>query len=209
MHPIPACCCGWPGKSRALSRVRHVVRLLGLSAVSAGCGAGDDPGAPPAAASFLPDNSAARKGCLSDGLVRARIYGALAGDVRWTGDAMDCDGMPRRGAAGVRLRFAGTADGVPLALILGVDEIGPRETAVELPTNVTLIEEGRGRFFSTSDAVSCWTDIERQVAVDPDGGRYAISGTLYCISPLAEVNGPGSVSIPELRFSGIIDWETS
>lgn len=183
--------------------------MLALLAVIGGCGADTATEDVPEPSSFLPANSAAREGCGAGGLVRATVYGALDGEVHWIGAAMDCEGMPRPDGAGVRLRFAGVADEIPLAIIIGVNGLGPEETAVELPTNVTIIEEGQGRFFSTSDLDACWTDIERQVAIDPDSGRYAIDGRLYCISPLAEVNGTGSVSIPELQFSGRVDWGPS
>ena len=188
-----------------------VPMLLALLSGTGGCGADTPPDvAPePQPSSFLPANPAAREGCGAGGLVRATVFGALNGEVHWTGEQMDCEGMPRPGGAGVRLRFAGIADGIPLAIIIGVDGILPEETAVELPTNVTLIEEGQGRFFSTSDLDACWTDVERQVAIDADSGRYAIDGKLYCISPLAEVNGSGSVSIPEMQFSGLVDWGPS
>ncbi len=211
MHSILPCSlipsAGLQAPDRALRVVRPL--MLGLLAVTVGCGSERHPDVAAAPSSFLPANSAAREGCGSGGLVQATVYGALDGSVDWTGDAMDCEGMPRPDGDGVRLRFAGTADAIPLAIIIGVDGIGPDETAAELPTNVTIIEEGRGRFFSTSDLDSCWTDIERHAAIDADSGRYVIDGILYCISPLAEVNGTGSVSVPELRFSGLIDWGPS
>ncbi len=183
--------------------------MLGLLGVTVGCGSDKQPEVTAEPSSFLPANSVGREGCGSAGRVEATVYGVLDGNVNWASDAMDCEGMPRPDGDGVRLRFAGTADTIPLAIIIGVDGIGPDETATELPTNVTIIEEGQGRFFSTADLDSCWTDVERQAAIDADSGRYAIEGTLYCISPLAEVNGSGSVSIPELRFSGLVDWGPS
>jgi len=44
------------------------------------------------------------------------------------------------------------------------------------------------------------------VAIDPLGDLYSIDGRLYCIAPLAEVNGESSLSISELSFSGLLDW---
>ena len=211
MHPIPPCSQRLPEARQAPQPALRRILLLkiGLLAVSVGCSSEQQPDVAPASSSFLPANSAGREGCGSGGLVQATVYGALDGSVDWTGDAMDCEGMPRPDGDGVRLRFAGTADTIPLAIIIGVNGIGPDETAAELPTNVTVIDEGQGRFFSTSDLDSCWTDVERHAAIDAISGRYEIDGTLYCISPLAEVNGSGSVSIPELRFSGLVDWGPS
>lgn len=93
-----------------------------------------------------------------------------------------------------------------IAIIIALPDLDPAQTAAELPSNVTVIEEGNGRFFSTPDLDNCWSDITDQRAIDDSGERFTITGTLYCISPLAEVNGASSVSIPELEFSGLIDW---
>ncbi len=77
---------------------------------------------------------------------------------------------------------------------------------LESPTVVTLTVEGSGRFFSTPTSRSCWSDIEAQDPVDDGGDRYDISGTLYCVTPLGEINGDAAISIPKLEFRGIIDW---
>ena len=39
--------------------------------------------------------------------------------------------------------------------------------------------------------------------------RYSIGGTLYCVQPLAEVNGLSSISLTELQFQGLVDWSAS
>ena len=194
------------GRRAAIGRGCGTVALA--AGLLTGCGIESGPDTASAPASILPA-APAGTGCADGGSVRTTVFGALEGDVDWSGTTMNCEGMPRPGGEGVRLRFAGIAESTSLAIILGVDGLGPEETAVELPTNVTIIEEGHGRFFSTADLDACWTDIERQVAIDAGSGRYAIDGTLYCIAPLVEVNGSGAVSIPELRFSGLVDWDPS
>jgi hypothetical protein len=78
--------------------------------------------------------------------------------------------------------------------------------ARELGSNVTLIEEGSGRFFSTSGLGSCWTDVSEQQVMDDNADVYFVAGTLYCIAPLAEINGDGSVTVRELQFGGLLDW---
>jgi hypothetical protein len=82
---------------------------------------------------------------------------------------------------------------------------------MELPATVTLIEEDAGRFFSTREAGVCWTDVEYQTPIADDdagnGNQYAIGGILYCIAPLAELNGSGSVTIGDMTFSGRVDWQ--
>jgi hypothetical protein len=122
---------------------------------------------------------------------------------------MSCTGMPRPDAAGARLRFAGHAGEKRLALafILALPELSPGATARELPSNLTVIEEGKGRFFNTANLDICLTDIERQDATE-QSGQYQIAGTVYCIGPLAEVSGESSVSIEKLEFSGRVDWDS-
>ena len=46
-------------------------------------------------------------------------------------------------------------------------------------------------------------------ALDTSGTSYSIAGTLYCVAPLPEINGETSVSVAELRFSGLLDWSAS
>ena len=118
--------------------------------------------------------------------------------------------MPRPAGEGARLRFAGTAgdDDQAIAIIIALPALQRGEATRELASNVTLIEEGSGRFFSTSGLDTCWTDVDEQVALEDPPDRYTISGTLYCITPLAEVNGDSGVSLRELKFAGLLDWGT-
>ena len=124
---------------------------------------------------------------------------------------MSCQGMSRPEGAGARLRFAGKAgeQALPIAFIIAIPELQRGSAAMELPSVVTIIEEGKGRFFSTPDLDSCWTDIDSQTVIDEATGRFSVDGQLYCISPIPEVNGSASVSIQELSFSGLLDWEST
>lgn len=64
------------------------------------------------------------------------------------------------------------------------------------------MEEGAGRFFSIADAAGCWTDVDFQGPLDNDAGSiYRIDVIVYCISPLAELNGAANIDFTELRFS--------
>ena len=183
------------------------ILLLGACSDEPAADAAPDTSNVPGGAAFLPANTAARTGCAGRGLLQTTLYGALNGEIDWHGDAMDCEGMPRQHGDGVRLRFAGTTggDASRLAIIIALPGLPRAEPATEIPSNITIIEEGSGRFFSTNDLDNCWTDVARQYEVDAGAGRFSIDGTLYCISPLAEVNGPSSVSLTELRFSGLVD----
>ncbi len=139
------------------------------------------------------------------------MYGALSGSLDWSTGDLHCAGMPRPGGAGARLRFAGVANdgGQAIAIILALPQLAKDATGREFASNVTLIEEGSGRFFSTINTDNCLTDIVSLTAIDGSDDRYSIQGKTYCISPLAEVNGTSSVSLPELHFTGLIDWSSS
>jgi hypothetical protein len=163
-------------------------------------------------ASFLPDSAISKSGCDNGGALYTELYGSLAGEIEWYLDQMQCQGMPRPNGSGARLRFSGETgiDSAPIAFIIGIPGLERGSDGVELASNVTIIEERSSRFFSTPNLDSCWTDVEGQWAVsdddDSDDELYRIDGVLYCISPLPEINGEGSVSLSELRFSGLLDW---
>ena len=152
--------------------------------------------------------SSAASGCEDGGELYAELYGALSGEVEWYLDEMQCEGMPRPNGAGARLRFSGAAgdNALPIAFIIGMPGLERGEDGVELPSNVTVIDERNARFFSTPGLNSCWTDVQAQWSVDDAGDRYRIDGVVSCIAPLPEVNGNASVTVSELRFSGILDW---
>lgn len=177
---------------------------LALSA----CGDASDelPTAAAGAASMLPDHPAEASSCGPDGRFETELFGALEGSVSWSGAALACEGMPRPEERGARLRFSGSTAGIDLAFLISLPDLEAGSIAAELPSNVTLIEEGDGRFFSTSDLDSCWSDLELNEPFDDAGRRYRVAGTLYCIAPLAEVNGDASVTIEEAGFSGYVDW---
>jgi hypothetical protein len=150
-------------------------------------------------------------GCGADGALVAEIYGGVRASIDWEGGKLQCEGMPRPNGEGARLRFAGTtaaADGdLKLAFILGLPDLVEGETAKELPTNVTLMEEGSGRFYGTRESVNCWTDIDLHEPVEPAGSpTYRIGGVLYCVAPLADINGNANISFADLKFTGRLDW---
>lgn len=147
--------------------------------------------------------------CGSNGRLTTQLYGSIARQISWSAAELQCESMPRPQGKGIRLRFSGNAAGSRLAIILALPELQRGNTPMESPTVVTLTVEGSGRFFSTPTLGSCWSDVEAQDLIDEGGDRYAISGTLYCVAPLGEINGDAAISIPELEFSGIIDWSAT
>jgi hypothetical protein len=166
----------------------------------AGCGDTPEPAARPA---LLPPPPASGD-CGDRAYLRTNFYGEFAGPVDWAAADLECEGMPRPEGAGVRLRFAGQAGDMSLAIIIAMPGFERGTEARELGSNVTVIEEGGGRFFSTSGIDSCWTDVLEQQQAGEDVNFVA--GRLYCIAPLAEVNGDSSVTLRELEFGGYVDW---
>ncbi|MDP7041051.1 MAG: hypothetical protein QGF91_00210 [Gammaproteobacteria bacterium] len=93
-------------------------------------------------------------------------------------------------------------DAAIVAFIPGIPELERGRTARELATNTTFMEEGGDRFFSIADATGCWTDADFQDPFDNDAGSiYRIGVTVYCVSPLAELNGATNINFTELKFS--------
>ena len=146
--------------------------------------------------------------CDADGRLTVELYGGIRETLSWQADDLNCDGMPRPNGEGARLRLSGPLGDRTVAFILGIPDLKRGDTGSEFPTNVTLIEEGTGRFFSTQDTSGCWTDIDSHVPVGEEKPLdYRISGTLYCISPLAELNGNSSIGFTELQFVSRLRWK--
>ena len=152
--------------------------------------------------------AAASRTCGEHGRLQTELFGALVGHLDWSAAELECSGMPRPDGAGARFRFSGQVVGADrrIAIIIALPGLERDAADAELGSKVTLIDEGSGRFFSTWDLDSCWTDITSLVRTDDSGDRFNIGGTLYCVAPLAEVNGDASVSISELIFAGVLDW---
>jgi hypothetical protein len=165
-----------------------------------GSGCGEPP--PPA-------QTATPGACGADGSFKTELFGGLDAAIDWQSDQIQCQGMPRPNGAGARLRFFGQAgsgaDGTPLAFIFAIPALERGKTAKELPTKVTIIDEKNSRFFATQLADACWTDIDRQQALE-GGDKFAIGGILYCVSPLAELHGNTSIRLSDVRFVGLLDW---
>ena len=172
--------------------------------------------APPGAIAEPRDADMLVPGCIADGQLSADLYGGIRATLAWEADILECDGMIRPFGEGARLRFAGPLPGGDpgaephsLAFILGLPGLQQGKTASELATNVTLSEVGTGRFFGTQDMENCWTDILSQEQIgSADSVEYRISGVLYCVAPLAELNGSSSISFADIRFTGRLSWET-
>lgn len=154
------------------------------------------------------DNTAAtlERVCGDAGFLSAQLFGSIERSLDWTAGELHCESMMRPDGEGVRLRFTGSAAQQTMAIILALPTLERGQTGGELPTVVTLTVEGSGRFFSTPNLKSCFTDISTQQAVAGTADTYDIAGTLFCVSPLGEINGDAAISIPELAFRGFVEW---
>ena len=188
---------GIPAKTRLATLI-----AAAATALLAGCG---DAPEPAALAALLPPQPESR-GCGERGYLRTAFYGAFQGPVDWKADDLDCEGMPRPEGRGARLRFAGQSGDTAIAIIVALPAVERGATARELGSNVTVIEEGSGRFFSTAGLGNCWTDVLEHADAGDGTNVFFVAGTLYCIAPLAEVNGNSSVTLRELQFGGYVDW---
>ena len=183
-------------------RVKAGITAVAAASALAACGDAPEPAAP---ASLLPP-APEPGGCRERGYLRTDFYGEFNGPADWSAGDLECQGMPRPEGNGARLRFAGRSGDLSLAIIIAMPGLERGATARELGSNVTVIEEGGGRFFSTAGLGSCWTDVLAQEPLDAGTNVYFVAGTLYCIAPLAEVHGDSSVTLRELEFGGYLDW---
>ena len=154
------------------------------------------------------DTTTASSRCAAPGYFRAQLYGEISADLDWSSEQYECRGMPRPNGAGARLFFAGDdrVNDRRLAFIVAIPEFDESASGKELSSTLTVIDEGSGRFFSTASGADCLTHVASVDALEPSAGRYAVGGAVYCVSPLAEVNGDSSISIAELGFAGVLDW---
>ncbi|MEO0998134.1 MAG: hypothetical protein AAFX58_11515 [Pseudomonadota bacterium] len=146
--------------------------------------------------------------CRDDGLgsVQGALFGSLDMPVDWGNDGLTCDGMPRPGERGARLRFAHkiTPHDSRLVLIIGIDSLAPGETGNGFSATVTLIDERDSAFYSNQGVDNCWVDISEQRMADD--GETGVHGVLYCSGALARQQGDGAVTLGEIRFGGRMDW---
>jgi len=156
----------------------------------------------------LEKEAAADEMCGENGRLQAKLYGSLTASLDWTAADFECSGMPRPGGSGARLHFGGTAadDHQSIVIIIAIPDLQRDKVGAELRSNVTVIEEESGRFFSTPDLDNCLTDITSMSAIEGTPNQYSIGGVLYCLSPIPELNSKSSVTISDVEFTGLIDW---
>ena len=144
--------------------------------------------------------------CSDGGFLSAQLFGAIERKIDWDTRQVDCESMLRPRGEGIRLRFTGLAAEQEVSFIIAVPDLEQGVDGRELPAVVTLAVEGSGRFFSTANLDTCFADIEALSGGNETAERYDVSGKVYCVSALGEINGEAAVSIPEMQFQGRVDW---
>jgi len=140
-----------------------------------------------------------------EGMLAVTLSGAVNTQLDWRGAEIECDGMPRPEDGG-RLRFRGELEtGVPLTVLIGIDDLAPGVTGREMPANVTLVFEGTGLFYGSRQQTGCWADVADNLPLP--GLGWQVSGEVYCVRGLAEIGGNSSVTITALKFTGALAAE--
>jgi len=189
------------------SWLRNLVTTLSLTVVPlAACDNGPPEAVPAVVAA---EQEVPAPSCGDRGVLHARFTGAIGAELDWPDDELRCESMPRPDAEGVRLRFSGNVDGQRLAVIIALPGLHAGEAGNEFHSNVTITVEGSGRFFSTPNLDTCWTNITANEPLEESSDTYVVLGELSCVGPLGEINGDGFIDIQLLKFSGIADWSTS
>lgn len=147
-------------------------------------------------------------GCLAagNGYLRARIRGALHLDIDWRNAELECEGEARPGGNGIRLSFAGPLHGGGrLRMVFGVGGAAEGRTGRDLPTNLTLIVEGRRRMFTTHGAGRCTVGELRQMVLGHSSGTsrtYRVVARGFCVAPADAIIGSGHIVVNRFDFAG-------
>ena len=154
--------------------------------------------------------AAPRPACLPDagGYLQARLRGDLEARVEWRADSLECTGMSRPDARGLRVRFSGALpDGRRLGLLFAVPTLAEGASARGVPVNLTLIVEGAAVIYGTQGTDRCLLDEVRQTPLVAPGiapRSFRIDGRGYCTGPARAVTGPGSILVTSFDFAGMV-----
>jgi hypothetical protein len=145
----------------------------------------------------------------SEGLLRARLQGAIDAEIDWSAPGVaQCLGSPRPNGDGLRLVYKGKVDETPLLIVIGIAGVGPGESGRNVAANVTLVREGAGAFFSTQGDDKCALDELRQEPVGGQDGRYRLSGRGYCTQPARALGNreAGAVLVTRFDVAALVEY---
>jgi hypothetical protein len=141
-----------------------------------------------------------------DGYLRGPLYGQISAELDWQGSNMRCDGMLRPDGAGIRLVFDEhlDEDAPGLLMVVGIADAILGEPVKDSPANITIINQSNGKFYSTGGETRCWTTFSNQLElIGTTEETWRVDGLIYCVGVLTELKGSGSVTLGELKFSGM------
>ncbi len=144
--------------------------------------------------------------CGASGFLTASLSGAIDAELTISSQELTCESMQRPDQEGLRLRFSAAIDDETFAMIVAIPGLIAGDDADELASNITLTVEGSGRFFSTPDLSTCWSDVRQESG--PAIGDVRINAEVYCVAALGELNGAAAVSVDALSFSTLASWDT-
>jgi hypothetical protein len=201
--------------------------LYAIAACSAACGRQGAPPSAPAAATLdaapptgiapvvatpaVTAPAVAASNCLPshDGYLRLRMRGESNMDIDWRDTDMHCDGGPRPGQQGLRLTFAGPAQGGVhnLRFVFGIAAAPGARSAHNVPANVTVIFEGERKLFSTAGDGKCTIDefTEQALPAQADTHLHRLTARGFCIAPataLAGKAGKAGLLLSRFDFAG-------
>ena len=127
-------------------------------------------------------------------------------DIDWHDADMQCDGGPRPGQQGVRLTFAGPAQGGGhnLRFVFGIAAAPGARAAHNVPTNVTVIFEGERKLYSTAGDGKCTIDefSEQPVAAQANSRLRRFSARGFCTAPATAIAGHSELLLSRFDFAG-------
>lgn len=163
-----------------------------------------------------PQAEAATPQCLpsGDGFLRARLSGAIAAELNWKNEGLECVGAIRPTDGGIRMRFtqSGAEGEGRIVLVFGIAQLAEGAAARNVPVNLTLMREGKGEFYSTQGDDKCMLDEVKQtplVGIPFKERSYRVVARGYCTEPARAVRGQGVVLLSRFDFAGRVDFESA
>jgi hypothetical protein len=162
-------------------------------------------------------------GCLpsGDGYLRVRMRGTTDLDINWRDADMQCAGGLRPQQHGLSLTFAGPVDGGRVRFVFGLDASADAHVTHNVPTNVTVIFEGRNRWYSTHGDDRCTVDeLDEQPLTGAHGATTRLRRVRargFCVEPaqaigaapdpadqllLSRFDFAGSIELPQEENAG-------
>jgi hypothetical protein len=186
-----------------MTRHLHVPALAALGLLVAGSATA---GEPVTADACLPGG---------DGSLKARVRGAIDADIDWSNAQMTCEGGMRPGGKGASIAGPLAEKDGTVSRLRFVFGIALRDTAQgeaqALPTNLTVIVEGKQTLFATLGDDKCAVE---QLEVTPllssgtgtqGASRQHIKVRGYCIGPATDLQGTQRLLVSTFEFTSQVN----